>query len=250
MHMYKKLAVAALILAAVTPATAQSEGGLTLSAQAEKKIDKKLSVSLEAGMRTRNDFKTMDRWSLDLGASYKLTKWLKADLGYMLIDQNNHEKINYKTSGAYDTWRPSYWQLRHRVYASLTGTVKLGSNFKLALRERWQYTYRPETTTQRWDFDDETWEDDVRGGKAKHVLRSRLGIAYEKKNALFSPYANVELYNGWGIQKVRYTVGTDIQLNKQHSLTAFYRYSDSRNVAEGDYDPDMHYLGIGYKFKF
>ena len=248
--MYKKLAVAALILAAVTPATAQSEGGLTLSAQAEKKIDKKLSVSLEAGMRTRNDFKTMDRWSLDLGASYKLTKWLKADLGYMLIDQNNHEKINYKTSGAYDTWRPSYWQLRHRVYASLTGTVKLGSNFKLALRERWQYTYRPETTTQRWDFDDETWEDDVRGGKAKHVLRSRLGIAYEKKNALFSPYANVELYNGWGIQKVRYTVGTDIQLNKQHSLTAFYRYSDSRNVAEGDYDPDMHYLGIGYKFKF
>ena len=250
MHMYKHLAVAALILTSALPVAAQSEGGLTMSADLEKKIDKKLSVSLEAGMRTRNDFKTLDRWTLDLGVAYKLTKWLKADAGYVLMDQNNHEKISYKSSGAYDTWRPSYWQLKHRLYASLTGTAKLGKNFKLALRERWQYTYRPETTTQRWDFDDEAWEDNIRNGKAKSVLRSRLGISYDKKNALFSPYANVELYNGWGIEKVRYTVGTDIQLSKQHSLTTFYRFSDSRNVAEGDYDPDMHYLGIGYKFKF
>lgn len=250
MHMYKRLAAVAFILTSALPLLAQSEGGLYLSAEAEKKIDKKLSVSVEGAMRTRNDFKTMDRWSLDLGASYKLNKWLKADIGYMLLDQNDHEKINYKSTGAYDTWRPSYWQLRHRVYASLTGTVKLGSNFKLALRERWQYTYRPETTAQRWDFDDEVWEDDVRSGKGKHVLRSRLGISYDKKKALFSPYANIELYNGLGIQKVRYTVGTDIQLTKQHAFTAFYRFQDARNVSAGDYDPDMHYLGLGYKFKF
>ena len=118
--MYKRLAAAALILTWSLPLLAQSEGGLYMSAKAEKKIDKKLSVSVEGAMRTRNDFKTMDRWSLDLGASYKLNKWLKADIGYMLLDQNNHEKISYKASGAYDSWLPSYWQLRHRVYASLT----------------------------------------------------------------------------------------------------------------------------------
>lgn len=240
---------AALILTTAMPVTAQSEGGLVLSAEAEKKINKKLSVSLEAAMRTRNDFKTLDRWSLDLGASYKLTSWLKADAGYMLMDQNNHEKINYKSSGAYDNWRPSYWGLKHRVYASLTGSYKLG-NIKLSLRERWQYTYRPEKTTQRWDFDDETWEDKVRSGKGKNQLRSRFEISYDKKRALFTPYANVELYNSWGIEKVRYTVGTDIRLNKQHSLTAFYRFQDIRNADADDYDPDMHYLGIGYKFKF
>lgn len=240
---------AAVILTAALPATAQSEGGLLLSAEAEKKIDKKLSVSLEADMRTRNNFKTMDRWSLDLGASYKLTKWLKADAGYVLLNQNNHEKINYKTSGAYDNWRPSYWGLKHRVYASLTGSYKIG-DIKLSLRERWQYTYRPSKTVQRWDFDDETWEDKVRSGKGKNQLRSRFEIAYDKKRALFTPYANVELYNAWGIEKVRYTVGTDIRLNKQHSLTAFYRFQDIRNADADDYDPDMHYLGIGYKFKF
>ena len=240
---------AAVILTAALPATAQSEGGLLLSAEAEKKIDKKLSVSLEADMRTRNNFKTMDRWSLDLGASYKLTKWLKADAGYVLLNQNNHEKINYKTSGAYDNWRPSYWGLKHRVYASLTGSYKIG-DIKLSLRERWQYTYRPSKTVQRWDFDDETWEDKVRSGKGKNQLRSRFEIAYDKKRALFTPYASVELYNSWGIEKVRYTVGTDIRLNKQHSLTAFYRFQDIRNADADDYDPDMHYLGIGYKFKF
>ena len=250
MHMFKRLAAAALILTSALPTTAQSEGGLYMSVEAEKKIDKKLSVSLEAATRSRNNFKTMDRWSLDLGAEYKLNKWLKAEAGYMLIDQNNREKINYKTTGAYDTWRPSYWQLRHRVYASLTGTLKLGNNFKVALRERWQYTYRPEITTQRWDFDDEAWEDKVRTGKGKNQLRSRFEIAYDKKRALFTPYANIELYNGWGIEKVRYTVGTDIRLSKQHQLGVFYRFQDMKQVDADEYDPNMHYIGIGYKFKF
>jgi len=49
---------------------------------------------------------------------------------------------------------------------------------------------------------------------------------------------------------VRYTVGTDIRLGKQHTLTAFYRFQDVRNVSADDYAPDMHYLGLGYKLKF
>ena len=201
-------------------------------------------------MRTRNDFKTMDRWSLGVGASYKLNKWLKADAGYKLLDYNNHEKITYKTNGDYNHWRPSYWGVKHRLYASLTGQYKFKNNIKLSLRERWQYTYRPEKTVERWDFDDEAWEDNIRSGKGKNQLRSRLEISYDKKRALFTPYANIELYNAWGIEKIRYTVGTDIRLNKQHSLSAFYRFQNTKNVDEGDYDPDMHYLGVGYKFKF
>ena len=65
-------------------ASAQSEGGLLMGAEAEKKVTKKLSVSLEAELRTRNNFKTMDRWVVGLGAQYKLTSWLKADAGYKL----------------------------------------------------------------------------------------------------------------------------------------------------------------------
>lgn len=229
---------------------AQSEGGLLLEAEAEKKITKNFSLSLGADMRTRNNFKTMDRWSMGLNMSYKFNKWLKADAGYTLLNSNFHEKISYKSSGGLNHWRPSYWGVRHRINASLAGSYKFSNNIKLSLRERWQYTWRPEKTVSRWDFDDEQWEDKVRNGKAKHQLRSRLQIEYDKKKAILTPYANAELYNSWNIEKVRYTLGTDIRLNKQHSLNLFYRFQDIRQTDADDYDPDMHYLGIGYKFKF
>jgi hypothetical protein len=57
-----------LLLAAVMdllPAKAQSEGGLLLDAGVEKSFNKKLSLNVEAGFRTRNNFKTVDRVILE-----------------------------------------------------------------------------------------------------------------------------------------------------------------------------------------
>ena len=231
-------------------AVAQSEGGLIAGAEVEKKVNKQLSVSVEAELRTRNNFKTMERWSLELGASYKFNKWLKADAGYTLLNTNFREDISYKSSGAYNNWRPSYWGIRHRVHASLTGTYKFQNNLRLSLRERWLYTYRPEKTVTRWDFDNSCWEDKVRVGKGKNQLRSRLQLEYDKKKALLTPYASVELYNSWAVEKIRYTIGTDINVTKSHAFNVFYRFQNMKTVEENEYDPDMHYIGVGYKFKF
>ena len=250
MRMFERLTAVVLMASMSLPLLAQSEGGLIVGAEAEKKINKKWSVGLEAEMRSRNDFKTMDRWKFGVGTSYKLTPWLKANVGYDLLRSNSREKISYKSTGTYNNWRPSYWGEKHRFHASLTGSYKFANNLKLSLRERWQYTYRPEKTVQRWDFDNEQWEDKVRSSKGKNQLRSRLEVSYDKKKALFTPYASMELYNSWAIEKIRYTVGTDIRLSKQHSLSAFYRFQNMRNVDDGEYDPDMHYMGVGYKFKF
>ena len=60
----------------------------------------------------------------------------------------------------------------------------------------------------------------------------------------------MELYNAWAVEKVRYTLGTNINLAKQHSFNVYYRFQDMHNVAADVYDPDMHYIGVGYKFKF
>ena len=231
-------------------ASAQCEGGLLLGTEAEKKLNKQLSVSLEAELRTRNDFKTMDRWAVGLGAQYKLTNWLKADAGYKLLKTNFREDIDLKSSGAYNHWRPSYWGIKHRFYASLAGSYKFSNNIKLELRERWQYTYRPEKTVERWDFDDETWENKVRAGKVKNQLRSRFEVSYDRKRALFTPFASVELYNSWGIEKIRYNIGTDLRLSKQHNLSIYYRFQDMKQIDTEDYTPDMHYLCGSYKFKF
>lgn len=249
--MFNKIAAVLFIFQlSLLTASAQSEGGLLLGAEAEKKLNKKLSVSLEAELRTRNDFKTMDRWAFGLGAKYKLTDWLKADAGYKLLDTNFREDIDLKSSGAYNHWRPSYWGIKHRFYVSLAGSYKFKNNIKLELRERWQYTLRPEKTVQRWDFDDEAWEDKVRSSMAKNQLRSRFEVSYDKKHAFFTPFASIELYNSWGIEKIRYNIGTDLRLSKQHNLSIYYRYQDMKHVDADDYDPNMHYIGVGYKFKF
>ena len=247
---YKLAALFCVFHLSLLTASAQSEGGLLLGAEAEKKLNKQLSVSLEAEMRTRNNFKTMDRWAFGLGLQYKLNKWLKADAGYKLLNTNFREDIDLKSSGAYNHWHPSYWGVKHRFYASLAGSYKFSNNIKLELRERRQYTYRPEKTVERWDFDNETWEDKVRSGKGKNQLRSRFEVSYDRKRALFTPFASMELYNSWGIEKIRYNIGTDLRLSKQHNLSIYYRYQNMKQVEAEDYEPDMHYLGASYKFKF
>ena len=176
-------------------------------------------------------------------------------------NHTNRQKIRFRTyciSGLQfmevktknNHWRPSYWGIKHRFYASLAGSYKFKNNIKLELRERWQYTLRPEKTIQRWDFDDEAWEDKVRSSMAKNQLRSRFEVSYDKKHAFFTPFASIELYNSWGIEKIRYNIGTDLRLSKQHNLSIYYRYQDMKHVDADDYDPNMHYIGVGYKFKF
>ena len=253
--MRKAFCMAVLLASLAVPALAQSEAGLLLSAEAEKKITKQMDVSVEADFRTRNDFKTLDRWTASLGLDYKLTKWLKADVGYTYLYSNNRERITP------DYWRPSYWGVRHRVNASLTGSYKFSNGLRLSLREGWQYTYRPETDTERYYFEDygsnvwtgmDGWTsvEKARKGKGKNELRSRLRVDYDKKKATLKPYVAMELYNNLAIEKIRYTVGTDIKLSKQHSFEVFYRFQSVKSVDEEDYDPDMHYVGAGYKFKF
>jgi len=232
---------------------AQTEGGLLIEAGAEKKLSQQWSVSLDADFRTRNNFKTIDRWSIGLSAEYKPVKWLKAAAGYVLLNNHFREDISYQTlddQKVYNNWRPSYWGIRHRLHASLTGTYKFSNNIRISLREKWQYTYRPEKTVARWDFDNSQWEDNLRASKGKHQLRSRLQVEYDKKRALLTPFVSTEFYNSWSLEKIRFNVGTDIRLSKQHSLSVFYRFQKMYNVAPDEYDPDMHYLGIGYKFKF
>ncbi|MBR5655219.1 MAG: DUF2490 domain-containing protein [Prevotella sp.] len=242
---------------------AQSDDfGIWTSIEAQKKINKKFSVALEGELRTRDNVKTNDRWSIGLDASYKLTKWLKASAGYTFLYDNN-ERISYYEegdrkveSGAVNVGDPKkraeYWAPRHRFNVSLTASQSFG-NLEVSLRERWQYTYRPEkTVSSRYSYWDEEWDEEEHSfrGKGKNVLRSRLQLEYKLKSIGLTPYANVELYNAWDVQKTRYTIGTEYKITKQHAMEFFYRYQDIRSNDDFEPEPDMHILGIGYKFKF
>ena len=230
---------------------AQAKGddfGIWSDVGIEKKFGEKWSIEAGAEWRTRNNSKTSDRWSWEIDGNYKITPWLKASAGYIFLDDNNPEKITYHANGNYNGWRPSYWSLRHRFNVSLTGDVDLGQ-FNFSLRERWQYTYRPEHTTDRYDFDNNAWGDKTVSGNGKSVLRSRFQAEYNIPHCKVDPYANIELFNSWSVTKVRYTVGMEWKITKQHVLGAYYRF---QNVSDNDDDnePDSHILGLSYKFKF
>ncbi|MBQ5377871.1 MAG: DUF2490 domain-containing protein, partial [Prevotella sp.] len=152
-----------------------------------------------------------------------------------------------------------YWGLRHRVNLSLTGTLKLG-RFDISLRERWQYTYRPEkTVSSRTKYTyltdgtlsgtSEDNEQKTYKGKGKSVLRSRLAVGYDIPNCKVDPHASAEAYNSWSIEKIRYIVGADWKLNKKHVFTLDYRYQYLRND-EPNGDPNIHIIALGYKYKF
>lgn len=232
-----------------TEAQAQSDDfGIWTSVGVEKSFGKKWSVGAESEFRTRNSSRTADRWSFGIDGSYKIIKGLKVDAAYSLLYDNNHENISYNEDGSYNNWRPSYWGLRHRLSVSLTGSVNAG-RFKLSLRERWQYTYRPEKSTERYDFDNGCREDKTVKGKGKNVLRSKLKIEYDIVRCKIDPYADVELFNAWALQKVRYTVGADWKIKKKHTIELYYRYQ-SVNDKDDDNDVGEHILGISYKYKF
>lgn len=242
-----------LFLLAMLPmvSMAQSDAGLWTSVGIDKKINKKLSFGLEGEFRSRNDFKTADRWSVGLDATWKFNKKFRVAAGYVLLNDNRKEKISYNNDDPtsvnyYNNWRPSYWTIRHRVYAGFGLSTDVG-RWSFSLRERWQYTYRPEKTTTRYDFDNAKWEDTTVNGKAGSVLRSRLQVEYDIPLCTWTPYASVELYNAWSVEKIRYTLGADWKITKQHSIGLYYRFQQYRHSEDGT---NINIIGASYNFKF
>jgi long-subunit fatty acid transport protein len=245
-HNIKKTCALVIALMAMTTANAQSDDfGIWANVEAEKKLGK-WSVGLETELRTRDNAGTTDRWSWGLNTSYKLNKYLKFSAGYTLL-YDNVDRLTYHDDGSINK-EAKFWRIRHRFYASATASYKV-DQWTFSLRERWQYTYRPEKTiSERYDYDQEDYDGESKtySGKGHNVLRSRLQVAYSIPKTGLEPYANVELYNSWGIDKVRYTAGMDWDITKHHQVGLYYRYQDESD----DEDDNRHILGLSYKFKF
>lgn len=233
--------------AAMPVALHADDSGLTLSVGVEEKISKKASIEASAELRSRNNFGTIDHFVLGAGAKFKLTRWLKADAGYQMLLNNNREHLTLHDDGSYNNWRMSFYGVRHRFTASLTGDVDLG-RFNVSLRERWQYTYRPEQSAQRYDFDNEQLEECTVHAKGKHVLRSRLKVDYNIPHCKFTPYVSAEVYTGRSLEKTKMTLGGTYTVKKHHQVEAGYQYQlHNRSVSSA---PDTHHILLGYNYKF
>ena len=247
--MNRLLCIIGVFFGAATMVAAQSDDfGMWYELGVEKKLSQKWSLGLEGEFRTRNNSRTADRWSAGISAEYKIVKGIKASAGYIFLYDNNQEEFDLKSDGFRpNKWTPSYWGVRHRFNLSLSGNVDVG-RLNIALRERWQYTYRPEATGKKYDFDEETWKS-VKG-KGKNVLRSRLQLSYDIPHWKLDPTASIEMFNDkGGIAKMRYQVGIDYKYKKKHVFGLNYRYQDV-NSDDDDNEVNSHLIGLSYKYKF
>ena len=119
-------------------ARASDDFGFWGSVSAEKKLYKGLGASFEGEFRSRDNVRTVERWSVSAGLSYKLTNWLKISSDYIFIHYYHPMEVTRKGN-----YVPEFWQPRHRVNFSLTGKYEVVKRLTFSLRERWQYTYRP-----------------------------------------------------------------------------------------------------------
>ena len=235
------LVLAVMLLVSIEIKAQGDDFGLWAEANVEKKVNRNLSVEGGLEMRSRDNVKTIDRWSASLGASYKLTDWLKASADYTFLYDNN-EKWNDK-----QTKVANFWGVRHRFNVSLTGSVDFG-NLSVSLRERWQYTYRPEKTVERTKVSNGKVEDKTYSGKGKNVWRNRLQLKY-KITSMWRPYVNGETFvAGSGLEKYRLSAGTEIRLSKKHSFDVKYLFQKS--CSDDDDEGNRHIVGVGYTFKF
>ena len=281
--MKRFLGIGYLLLASAA-AVAQSDFGVWTSIEASTKLNKQLELSLEAEYRTQDMSTLSERIATGISLSYKNKKipFLKADVGYSVMSMYGmgETAIKYRTDddGNFEmddegnlipkhmNVDSPYWYTRHRATASLTGSVKWG-RFKFSLRERYQLTHRMRSycDRERWYYktykkefyldddpesDDYSYMTDEKKSKSDHKLRSRLAVSYDIKKCSFEPFAEVEVYNeldnAFAYDKIRYTVGTDYKINKEHKLTLYYRYQDYADVDE----VSGHVLGVGYAFEF
>ncbi len=234
-----------LCFIALTAQAQSDDFGLWTSLEIKKKIFKGFDISAEGDYRLRNDMKDTERWSAGVSASYRFLPFLKAAVGYTYLNVKCPEE--YTTKG---NRIPEFWSPRHRFTASLTGSVQAG-RLDFSLRERYQSTHREALSVPKFSGKDGSAKaDEEISAKTKSVLRSRLQMEYNIRKCPLAPYVSAELYNSIDrdgkLDKVRYTAGTAIKLNKHNAFDLYYLYQNKQD----DDEPSGHVLGVGYTLKF
>ena len=179
------------------------------------KIYKHLSFLVEEDIRPRDDFKEAEWFLTTVEVNYKFNKYLLAGSGYMSL-------ARYKASD----------ELRNRYYLYATGTYSAG-RFTLSVRERFQSTYK------------------VHAEHPKNYLRSMLTLSYKIGKRGFCPFAYTEVFNDtrnkMRSDKIRFSTGSNYQLNPNNNLQLYYRYHIFNVDDPVNY---RHAIGICYTHRF
>lgn len=215
-------------------------GGTETSINAEiggKLFVKQFSWDFAEEWRLHTDLST-ERFSHALSLGYKPIKYLKIHATYNLINNRDIKKG---------------WENRHRW--QLGGTASYGTKrWELSWRSIAQGTkrhgvsdyYQPEIIAP----DGTILQKEKARSNPKWYWRNRVKYSYDIKNCHFAPYVSVECFyltNDYiknEVDKWRFIIGTQYNINKRQKLDFFLRYTT--NEDEDDESPYM--IGFGYQY--
>lgn len=269
----------------------ESFGALWTEVGVTKVLPYNFSIEAGLGFRTLDWFNDANRFDASIGLDYKLGKYLKFGLSYTFIEKHYWDDIEYKYANDedYSSYQGPYvygdddedegvayrykgynvdaahWAPRHRISFEVTADKRFWKTLRISLRERYQFTHQAARDVDRTRYRDPSYDADgnitgydeveevVKTKLAwnRHLLRSRLKFAIDRKGLKWEPFFSVELHNdmgdGWDLDKVRTITGVEYAVSKQHKISAGYVFNHENDI---DGDQNIHALSIGYKFKF
>ena len=230
------------------------EVGMWTELGIEKAITKNWDVGLDMEYRAQNKA----RFSVGLGTSYKVNKYLKFGVNYnFLYSEKNKYKEKYEGEEGSEEWTRGYnlidkWYPRHRFSAEAIGSIKFWNWLKVSLRERYQLTHRRAWTAEKFEHREKYLSHLVDGDEdgndiyeiektvidrteakpyptfTDQVLRSRLKFEYDKKRCPFSPFVSAEFHNSVTrgdhmlLQKIRTAAGCSYKFRKHNEISLSY----------------------------
>lgn len=256
---------------AVVPVRAGSDDfGIWTDVGVVKSLPYGWSLSLEAGFRSADLSRSVDRWSGIFGVGYKPFKHLKLEASYSFLYsyepsvRKEHYRQDVMIPTAWNGFNVTshYWKPRNRVSVEATGDIKVAQIVKISLRERYQFTHQKKMevprTKYRYKKDFVTLKNgyplqDVNEKESKRVqyLRSRLKVEIDKKGWKAKPFASFELYNDLdnelALNRTRFSLGSAYKVTRRHEVSAAYVFNN--DVDEEPFE-GRHVMSFGYTFKF
>lgn len=264
-----------LFLLLLLPLTMQAQdtenyGAVWTEVGVTKVLPYNLSIDAGVGFRTLDWFEDANRFDASIGLGYKLGKYLKFGLSYTFIEKHYLEewKANIgNKSGEFNGYNvdAAHWAPRHRISFDVSADKRFWKTLRISLRERYQFTHQAARDVDRTKLRDPSYDADgnivgydeeeaaIKHKDAwnRHLLRSRLKFAIDKKGWRWEPFVSAETHNNmsdsWHLDKIRCAAGTEYSVSKQHKVSAAYVFTHEN---DDDGNENIHAVSIGYKFKF
>ena len=188
-----------------------NDGELWFSAQLNKEITDKVSVSLKEAIRFDGDVSALKVVFTQASAKYRIIKPWSVSVGYRFSTTENYEQ-------------------RHRLILSSQVKQKI-KRFSLS----WRLRYEKESETRK---------------PIENRLRNRFKLAYNPKNSDFGYYASFETFYSYDyryadISRFRYTLGLEYEINKKTDVNLSGIFQHDTNIARPKEDTILR-LGLSY----